>query len=66
MDKLYEYFLKLLQETNSELFRYVYNDINWDSRMIGITGPRGAGKTTSFSALPRTNQILVISVKLSF
>lgn len=46
MDKLYEYFLKLLQETNSELFRYVYNDINWDSRMIGITGPRGVGKTT--------------------
>lgn len=46
MDKLYKYFLKLLQETNSELFRYVYNDINWDNRMIGITGPRGVGKTT--------------------
>lgn len=46
MDKLWEYFYKLLRETNSSLFRYVYKDINWDSRMIGITGPRGVGKTT--------------------
>lgn len=46
MDRLYEYFIKLLQDTNSELFRYIYKDINWDSRMIGITGPRGVGKTT--------------------
>lgn len=46
MDKLWEYFYKLLRETNSSLFRYVYKDINWNSRMIGITGPRGVGKTT--------------------
>ncbi len=46
MDRLYEYFIKLLQETDSELFRYIYKDINWDGRMIGITGPRGVGKTT--------------------
>lgn len=46
MDRLYEYFIKLLQETSSEMFRYIYTDINWDSRMIGIIGPRGVGKTT--------------------
>ncbi len=46
MDKLFEQFLKLLKETNSDFFRYIYADINWKSRMIGLTGPRGVGKTT--------------------
>jgi len=26
--------------------RYLYNQINWKARMIGIKGPRGVGKTT--------------------
>ena len=26
--------------------RYLYSQINWESRMIGIKGPRGVGKTT--------------------
>ncbi len=26
--------------------RYLYNQINWDARMIGIKGARGVGKTT--------------------
>jgi predicted AAA+ superfamily ATPase len=46
MDKLFEQFLKLLQETNTDFFRYIYAEINWKSRMIGLTGPRGVGKTT--------------------
>ncbi|MFW5889974.1 MAG: ATP-binding protein [Marinilabiliaceae bacterium] len=46
MDKLFEYFFKLLKETDTRFFRYIYTDINWNNRMIGLTGPRGVGKTT--------------------
>ena len=46
MDKLLEQFHKLLKETTSGFFRYVYADINWKNRIIGLTGPRGVGKTT--------------------
>jgi uncharacterized protein len=46
MDKLFEQFYKLLKETDIGFFRYIYTDVNWGSRMIGLTGPRGVGKTT--------------------
>lgn len=46
MDKLFEQFLKLLKETDTSFFRYIYGEINWKSRMLGLTGPRGVGKTT--------------------
>lgn len=46
MEKLYEYYQKLLRESKSDFLRYIYSDINWNSRMIGLTGPRGVGKTT--------------------
>jgi uncharacterized protein len=46
MDKLFEQFFKLLKETDTGFFRYIYAEINWENRMIGITGPRGVGKTT--------------------
>jgi len=46
MDKLFEQFYKLLKETDTGFFRYIYAEVNWKSRMIGLTGPRGVGKTT--------------------
>src|SRR5659263_19273 len=46
MDKLFEQYRKLLQETSIDFHRYMYAKINWNARMIGITGPRGVGKTT--------------------
>jgi predicted AAA+ superfamily ATPase len=46
MDKLFEQFKKLLRETDTGFFRYIYAEINWKSRLIGLTGPRGVGKTT--------------------
>lgn len=46
MEKLFELFLKLLRETDTGFLRYIYGEINWGNRMIGITGPRGVGKTT--------------------
>jgi len=46
MDKLFEQFQKLLRETDTGFFRYIYAEMNWKSRMIGLIGPRGVGKTT--------------------
>lgn len=46
MDRLQERFNKLIKETTSGFHRYMYDRINWESRMIGLTGPRGVGKTT--------------------
>lgn len=46
MDRLFEYSHKLVKETDLGFFRYMYDQINWKSRMLGLIGPRGVGKTT--------------------
>lgn len=46
MDKLIEQFYKLLREVNTDFQRYIFSKMNWNARMIGLTGPRGVGKTT--------------------
>lgn len=46
MERLFEYSNKLINQTNTDFFRYIYNQINWENRMIGLIGPRGVGKTT--------------------
>ncbi|WP_080903076.1 ATP-binding protein [Parabacteroides sp. Marseille-P3160] len=46
MDKLFEYFYRLLKETDTHFFRYMYDEINWRNKMTGLIGPRGVGKTT--------------------
>lgn len=46
MKKLYERFINLISELDFEFVRYIYTDINWNNRLIGITGARGVGKTT--------------------
>ena len=48
MDRLYENFNKLLKATSTDFIRYKYTEINWDSHMLGLVGPRGVGKTTMF------------------
>lgn len=35
-----------LKATPISFHRYMFERINWDSRMIGLTGPRGIGKST--------------------
>ena len=37
---------ELLGQTPMAFVRYKYKEINWDSRMVGILGPRGIGKST--------------------
>lgn len=46
MERLYENMHRLLANTPMDFFRYLHPRINWDSRMLGIVGPRGVGKTT--------------------
>lgn len=36
----------LLQGINNDFRRYLHEKVNWNQRMIGIKGARGAGKTT--------------------
>jgi hypothetical protein len=35
-----------LANTSLRFKRYLYNQINWDARLVGIKGARGVGKTT--------------------
>ena len=45
MYRLQERFSKLLLEVSTDYHRYMYDRIDWNNRMIGLTGPRGVGKT---------------------
>ncbi len=46
MDLLIKRYLHLLKHTKTDYVRNLYYDISWDSRLIGIKGARGVGKTT--------------------
>ncbi|HHT22011.1 MAG TPA: ATP-binding protein [Bacteroidales bacterium] len=46
MEGLFAYFNKLLRETKLDFRRYFYSKIDWNSRLIGLLGARGVGKTT--------------------
>jgi predicted AAA+ superfamily ATPase len=46
MKLLYQNFEELLRKTPVDFKRYLFPTINWNSRMFGIVGPRGVGKTT--------------------
>lgn len=46
MNTLFEYSNQLIIRVDTAFVRYLYNEINWQNRLIGIIGPRGVGKTT--------------------
>lgn len=46
MEKLFQYQAALLQKTNNDFNRYLFNQIQWGERFVGIKGLRGIGKTT--------------------
>lgn len=46
MDKLQKTFDILLRDVPTDFHRYMYQEIDWRNRMIGLVGPRGVGKTT--------------------
>lgn len=46
METLKRQYLRLLKLTSTEHLRPLYNEISWNTRLIGIKGARGVGKTT--------------------
>ncbi|MFR9543920.1 MAG: AAA family ATPase, partial [Rikenellaceae bacterium] len=46
METLFKNHIRLISATKTTYFRYLYKDIDWSNRLIGITGARGTGKTT--------------------
>lgn len=55
MKALFQKFEIQLQNTSTDFKRYLYHKVAWDSRMIGIIGPRGVGKTTMILQYIREN-----------
>ena len=43
---LIEFMEGQLKQTTSTFHRYMYDQISWESRMFGLVGPRGVGKST--------------------
>lgn len=46
MESLHTYHRNLLKPVSLDFRRFIYEEINWDQRMLAIKGPRGSGKTT--------------------
>jgi len=46
MESLLKYQQNLLEYTQGSFYRFLYDKIPWDQRMVAIKGLRGAGKTT--------------------
>lgn len=71
MESLFEYSNKLVKEVNTDFFRYMYYRINWENRLVGLTGPRGIGKTTMIlqyikKELPLTQTLYVTAEDFYF
>ena len=48
-------YINLINRTDTSFVRYLYEKIDWNSRMISIAGARGTGKTTMLLQHIRTN-----------
>lgn len=46
MEQLLEKSAAQIQRVSTNKKRYLYQEINWDNRLIGVKGARGTGKTT--------------------
>jgi hypothetical protein len=67
MQTLYRDYYRLVEKTDSLFLRYLYGQINWDDRLIGIKGARGVGKTTLIlqhiqRAFPEHEKALYVSM----
>ena len=46
MNSLYQRYDLLIRNTSLNFKRYLFDELPWGSRLLGIVGPRGVGKTT--------------------
>ena len=56
MQQLFSSFYQQLNRVSTDFTRYLYHEIHWQNRLIGIIGSRGTGKTT----------LLLQHIKLSY
>jgi predicted AAA+ superfamily ATPase len=67
---LYQYMDEMLRQTTEKHFRYLYQEIEWSARMIGIVGPRGVGKSTMLlqhiKNHPNRNKMLYVSADIIY
>ena len=55
MEKLFQFSLSRINSVDTSFKRYLWNIINWNNRLIAITGARGVGKTTLLLQYIREN-----------
>ncbi len=48
---IYDMSADRIRETDTSFHRYLFTEIDWDSRVVALDGPRGVGKTTMFLSL---------------
>lgn len=69
-ESLYAYMRLQLELTCSDFHRYLYDDVNWNARMVAITGARGVGKSTMVLQYVKTQisdcKVLYISADHTF
>lgn len=46
MERIINVFRQLIERTETQSLRYLYHEINWNSRLTAVVGSRGVGKTT--------------------
>lgn len=46
LEELFEIHLETIKSTETSFHRYLYHELDFDSRLIGLIGARGVGKTT--------------------
>jgi uncharacterized protein len=56
MEKLFQYSASRINSVDTTFKRFLWNRINWDNRLIAITGARGVGKTTLLLQCIRENR----------
>jgi hypothetical protein len=55
MDKLFQFSVSRINDVDTSFKRYLWDKINWNNRLIAITGARGVGKTTLLLQYIREN-----------
>lgn len=55
-DNIFIYMNEMLKKTPMVFKRYMYSKIPWNSRLVGIVGPKGVGKSTMILQYIKENQ----------
>ncbi len=67
METLFSTSKNLLNQVDNSFFRFLFDQIDWNQRMIAIKGPRGSGKTTlmlqriKFGLIANSNEALYVT-----